>query len=347
MSGSGHDADLVVAGGGPVGLAAAIAARAGGLSVVVVEPRQGAVDKACGEGLMPSAVRQLAALGVDPVGRDFVGIRYVHDGRWVDAAFRKGPGRGVRRTTLHDAFTARARQVGVQWQNATVTTVEQDAGGVVAAGLRGRWLVGADGLHSAVRRAAGLELPPGTGAGPVRFGLRRHFRISPWADHVEVHWASSCEAYVTPVAEDLVGVAVLGGRGAGFEDALAHLPGLQARLRRAEPATAVRGAGPLRQRPSDVRRGRVLLVGDAAGYVDALTGEGIAVGVATARAAVAALGAGRPQDYPAAWRRVSRRYRLVTEGLLAVSGDHRARAALVPAATRWPGVFRRVVELAS
>ena len=69
--------DLVVAGGGPIGLAAALHAHRAGLSVVVREPRTGPIDKACGEGLMPGAVAELAALGVHPRGRELSGIRYL------------------------------------------------------------------------------------------------------------------------------------------------------------------------------------------------------------------------------------------------------------------------------
>ena len=98
------DVDLLVAGGGPVGLAVAIGARAAGLSVAVVEPRAVPVDKACGEGLMPAAVAALGRLGVPVTGRPFVGIRYLSPGRAVAANFRAGPGLGVRRTTLHAAL---------------------------------------------------------------------------------------------------------------------------------------------------------------------------------------------------------------------------------------------------
>ena len=105
--------DVVVVGGGPVGLATAMYAVSSGLSVVVLEPRQGAVDKACGEGLMPGAVRALAALGVNPVGWDLVGIRYVWGGRQAEAAFSQGRGRGVRRTELHTALRSVAAAAGV------------------------------------------------------------------------------------------------------------------------------------------------------------------------------------------------------------------------------------------
>ena len=68
--------DLVVVGGGPVGLAAGLYAARAGLSVEVREKRAGVVDKACGEGLMPGAVATLRDLGVEPSGHPIEGIRY-------------------------------------------------------------------------------------------------------------------------------------------------------------------------------------------------------------------------------------------------------------------------------
>jgi flavin-dependent dehydrogenase len=339
------DVDVLVAGGGPVGLAAAIGARAAGLTVAVVEPRATPVDKACGEGLMPAAVEALQRLGVVVPGRPFVGIRYLAPGRSVAARFRAGPGSGVRRTELHGQLAARAAAVGVQAVSGSVRDVGQDAGSVSAAGLRARWLIAADGLHSPVRRSLGLDEPSVGGAGPARYGLRRHFAVAPWSHHVEVHWGQDTEAYVTPVAEDLVGVAFLTARrGPSYDELLDGFPALAARLRGAEPVTGVRGAGPLRQSARTPRVGRVLLVGDAAGYVDALTGEGVAVGLGTAVAAVNAIAAARPQDYPAAWRQVTRRYRWSASALLAVARHPVLRRHLVPVAAALPGAFGQAVN---
>ena len=94
-------ADLVVVGGGPVGLACAIEARLAGMDVVVVEPRDGPIDKACGEGLMPGALAALHRIGVDPPGRPLAGIAYVRGDARVEHRFAERPGRGVRRTVLH------------------------------------------------------------------------------------------------------------------------------------------------------------------------------------------------------------------------------------------------------
>ena len=93
--------DLLVAGGGPAGLATAILGARAGLDVVVVERRRGPVDKACGEGLMPHAVALLQSLGVEAPGKPFHGITYLDSRRRVTGRFRGGAGRGVRRTALH------------------------------------------------------------------------------------------------------------------------------------------------------------------------------------------------------------------------------------------------------
>jgi 2-polyprenyl-6-methoxyphenol hydroxylase-like FAD-dependent oxidoreductase len=201
------DADVLVVGGGPIGLAAAIEASLAGRRPVVVEPRDGPVDKACGEGLMPGAVAALDRLGVHPDGHPLAGIRYQDARRRVTHRFRERRGLGVRRTTLHAALAARADELGVERLTAKVTELRQDDGSVTAAGVRARWLFGCDGLHSTVRRLAGLEAPA---RGPRRYGVRRHFRLAPWTDVVEVHWGPTAEAYVTPVAADLGGIALLG-----------------------------------------------------------------------------------------------------------------------------------------
>ncbi|MFJ4923731.1 NAD(P)/FAD-dependent oxidoreductase [Streptomyces sp. NPDC088725] len=333
--------DLIVVGGGPAGLATAVHATLSGMETVVIEPRVTPVDKACGEGVMPSGVRALRALGLGlPPGHPLRGIRYVGERHRAEALFGNGQGLGVRRTELHAALTHRAREAGVRIVTGRAGAVEQSADSVTAGGFRARWLVAADGLHSPVRRALGLDLPDRR---PRRYGLRRHYRVEPWTDFVEVHWSPAGEAYVTPVAGDLVGVAVLSTVRRGFDEHLAGFPSLLARLT-GPPATAVRGAGPLRQRARRRTAGRVLLVGDAAGYVDALTGEGVALALASAETAVRCLRAGRPQDYERGWRDLSRRHRLLTEGLLRFSGHAAGARLIVPAAARMPAVFTAAVR---
>ena len=316
MRRSGIDADVLVAGGGPSGLAAAIAATQRGLSALVIEPRRGVIDKACGEGLMPAAVDALERLGVAlPTGRPFVGIRYVDATRTdlcADGDFPGRAGRGVRRTALHAALLERAQAAGVRIVHERVRAVRQTGHAVQANGLRGRWLVAADGLHSPIRRTLGLCLPARL---PPRYGARRHFRARPWSNRVEVHWSRGAEAYVTPVGPETVGLALLFEHGGRFGPLLErHFPNLHDRL--GPPLSDVRGAGPFEQRVRRRVAGRVLLVGDAAGYLDALTGEGVALGVNTARAAIACIAAGRPQAYESRWRDLTGAYLALTHALL-------------------------------
>jgi flavin-dependent dehydrogenase len=333
--------DVLVAGAGPVGLVTAIHATLSGLEVVVVEPREGPIDKACGEGLMPDAIARLARIGVDPPGLDFRGIRYVCGEKAAEARFSGSPGRGVRRTELHDALIERARALGVRFLHGRVDAIVQNDAWIEAAGIRSRYLIGADGLHSQVRRTLGLASVSGR---RQRFGVRQHFAVRPWTDLVEVHWLSDAELYITPVAEGLVGVAVLGTAPLHLNDAIGRIPDLAGRLEGAGTASAPRGAGPLRQRVKARSAGRALLVGDAAGYVDALTGEGLRVGFAEAEAAVRAIVAGRSGGYDAEWRRITRSYRWLTSALLWTTSHRELRSLVVPTARALPVAFRRVVD---
>ncbi len=334
-------ADVIVVGGGPVGLATAIEARLAGLTATVVEPREGAVDKACGEGLMPGAVPELARLGVVPAGRPLRGVAYSGAGRRAEYRFASGHGLGVRRTALSEALAERAEELGVDRVTARVDDVQQDDAGVMAGGIRGRYLVAADGLHSTVRSLIGLDVP--VRRARRRFGVRQHFAVEPWSDLIEVHWAPGCEAYVTPVADDVVGVAVLGRARVDFDAAVAGMPGLAERLRGGKPASSLRGAGAFPQRASKRVAGRVLLAGDASGYVDAITGEGIRVGLAQAAAAIECIVADHPERYEREWARRTRDFRMLTSGLVAAATSP-LRGAIVPTAVAFPRVFGAVVE---
>lgn len=286
----GHRAaeQVLIVGGGPAGLATAIALRLAGVEAQVFDRRQPPIDKACGEGLMPDGVERLLDLGVqiDPSqSARFYGIRY-RDAEFVaEARFRENYGLGIRRPRLHAAMIRRAEELGVtlnwgvQVLGLTATGIETDRGNI-----EGDWRIGADGLLSRVRGWAGLEGTPrrrqARASRPARgrFGVRCHFAVSPWTDCVEVHWAEGCEAYVTPVGPDEVGVAFLWSEpGVGFEALLERFPSLGRKLRGAIRTSEVMGCGPLDQRPKGIQIGKVALVGDAAGYRDAITGEGLAL----------------------------------------------------------------------
>lgn len=339
--------DLLVVGGGPAGLATAIHGALAGFDVVVAEPRPAPIDKACGEGLMPGAVRALDALGVQVPGWPLRGIRYLDSAgeRHAEAAFRAGHGLGARRTLLHATLAARAAQLGIPTVPRRVRRVSQYDEYVVADGMAARYLVAADGLHSPTRRALGLSVrPTGRLQPPQRYGLRRHYAVEPWSDMVEVHWSAGCEAYVTPLGPQQVGIAVLTSEQLPYDAQLARFPLLVSRLGTAG-RTPVRGAGPLRQQARSRVAGRVLFVGDAAGYVDALTGEGLALALTAAAELVHCLREGRPQAYERAWRRLSRNYRLLTTSLLWARNQPRLAPLITPTAAHFPRLFQHAVNL--
>jgi flavin-dependent dehydrogenase len=334
--------DVAVVGGGPVGLAAAIEARLAGLTVVLVEQREGVIDKACGEGLMPGAVPLLARLGVLPDGHPLRGVTYRQGSRSVTHRFESGEGLGVRRTTLQAALTERAAELGVVRMTTKVEKIRVGESAVsVDTSFDARYLLACDGLHSTVARLVGLARPAPTRG--RRYGVRQHYFVAPWSDNIEIYYGPDSEIYVTPVSDSVVGLSMLARQLTDFDDALAAIPALAVRVAGAESASSRRGAGPFRQRTRARTAGRVLLVGDASGYVDAITGEGLRLGFAQAAEAVRCIAADRPHDYERAWKRTTRDFRVLTSGLV-FAATTPLRGGIVPVAAMLPGVFGGIVE---
>lgn len=289
--------DVAIVGGGPAGLAAGIEARQQGLSAVLLERQAFPVDKACGEGLLPAGLAALDRLKVLPHldrsdSSPFEAIRYVQeDGRFVDGPLPPPGGLGVRRLALARAMVARARECGVDLRDRTglrAHVIEEDGVRLAtdAGDVEASLLVAADGLHSPLRRAQGLERTP---RGPLRYGLRRHVAMAPWGPRVEVHFSRAAEAYVTPAGAHRVGIAFLWRDGAltqraSFEALLDGFWALKERVRGAPYDSEARGAGPLRQAAVRRTKRRFALLGDAGGYVDAITGEGLTLALRAARA---------------------------------------------------------------
>lgn len=381
--------ELAIVGAGPAGLSTAIDAAARGMRVAVFERRDAPLDKACGEGLLPPAVRELARLGVGlpSWGRHVVtGIRYIDGDRVADGRFRTGPALGVRRLALAEALRARAAEVGVaMYFGARVLGWEETSGGLKLgirsrpsgtagskpeAAIHARVLIGADGLHSTVARQAGLVRDHGAGS---RFGIRRHYAIAPWGDQVEVHWADGIEAYVTPVGPELVGVALLWkpGRSAdrahaagseaqetqraslasnqAFDRLLQAFPLLEACLAGAPHASEVRGAGPFPKRPVRAYRGSVALVGDAAGYIDPLTGEGVSLALSCAKQLVDALvtRGDSLRAYGRAHRALFRHYALVTRAVLMLTRRPALRRRIISTLADRPDLFDALLAVAA
>ncbi len=193
---------------------------------------------------------------------------------------------------------------------------------------------------------------------PNRYGVRQHFAVPPWSDYVEVHWSPHAEAYVTPVDENTVGVALLFGEkfrqqmsqhgnaseleaGNFHKRALNHFPFLRERC--LEPASRTQGAGPFKTLVSQHVVGRVLLIGDAAGYLDPMTGEGIRLGFVTAQAAVNTIMAEQPATYEKQWRRITRRYIWATTALLLLRQSERLRQLIIPTLQTSPWLFDKML----
>jgi flavin-dependent dehydrogenase len=312
--------DVVIAGGGPAGLAVALALSsherfAAAPRVLVLEARRYPIDKACGEGVMPAGHAWLARQGLAPALRDagavFPGIAFVApSGARAEGHFAFGSGLAVPRRVLSAALHRRVlehRNVQVR-QDTRVMGIEvngESATVVLEGGARIRTslIVGADGRASRIRRWAGLERVTGaqrelsTAPQTLRWGLRRHFHCRPWTPLVEVHLGGGCEAYVTPCGPTTLGVAILWDRAHAPPTAgpLAHatllrrFTTLNARLRDAVTIDEPAAAGPFATPATRVAGHNVALTGDAAGYVDALTGEGLSLSFTAADALAAAV----------------------------------------------------------
>ncbi len=356
--------DVVIVGGGPAGLAAAALAAARGLDVLLLERRSLPADKACGEGLLPRTVRALDAIGalalVAPAeAHPIRSLRWIQeDGACAEALLPAPGGLGVRRPTLSAALARRAQAQGAELRQrcaalshrreAGLVAVETDGGEVLA-----RLLVAADGLASPVRRREGLERPT---AGPRRFGLRRHYASRPWSDAVEVHFARGVEAYLTPAGPEMVGLAFLFEEraAAGFDGLLARFPSLAERLSGARPCSSPLGAGPLRRSARGLVGDGLVLAGDAGGYLDAVTGEGLSLAFEGALELASilpeALARGAREEALLPFQRAMQaRYRrsaAVARLVLAMARRPYLRRRLIGHLARRPRLFERMVRLA-
>lgn len=342
--------DVFVIGGGPAGLAAAIAARQRGLRVIVADGAQPPIDKACGEGLMPDGLAAIEGLGIHlPLSDGFVfrGIRFLSSDLSADAPFPDGGcGLAMRRPTLHRIMIERASQLGadLRWRT-PVAGISSEGVRVGTETVHARWIVGADGSNSRVRRWARLD----ASARPrLRYAFRQHFRVAPWSDHMEVYWGDRCQGYATAVSGEQVCVALAShDPNLRLEEGLRALPRLSERLRGAgaEMVSAERGAitGNLRLRR--VWRRNVALIGDASGTVDAITGEGLGLAFSQAVALADAFVSGNLATYQAAHRRLALRPLCMARLMLTLDGRPWLQRRTLQVFQKQPHVFQRLLEL--
>jgi flavin-dependent dehydrogenase len=340
--------DVFVIGGGPAGLAAAIAARERGFRVVVTDGAKPPIDKACGEALMPDAITALERLGVAVPAAEACpirGVRFLSSALSAEADFPSGErGLSIRRTSLHRIMIERAAELGVDllWQS-VATGISGNDVQVGGRAVRTRWIVGADGVNSRVRRWANLDVQSRTG---LRYAFRRHYRVAPWTDRMEIYWGKNSQAYATPVSSEEVCVAVA-SRDAGLrlKEALPEFPELNARVRSAEISSVERGSVSANRKLKRVWRGNVALMGDASGTVDAITGEGLGLAFSQAVALADSLASGNLAGYQAAHRRLAVRPLLMARLMLTLDGRPRFQRRTLQAFREHPEVFRRLLAL--
>jgi flavin-dependent dehydrogenase len=367
-------------GGSVAGAATAAFLGRKGRRVLVLERDRFPRDKPCGEGLMPHGVEVLDQLGVlDRVlaagARPLTGVRYaLASGESVTADFPRVDGRpacalGIRRLALDQILLDRAHEtVGVcVVEGCDVRGLVRESGRVAGVTdgsrvFRAPVVVGADGLRSRVRRELGWERRR---RGPRRYAVVGHFRLSEekLAPLVDVTFAAGMEVYVTPLGGDEVLVAVLAGHGVmhGFAGDLAGsfhrtvfgVPRLAELLDRAKLLPGVRATGPFAVRAARVAGDGALLVGDAAGFLDPITGEGMASSLLQARAAArvidAALAADRQSPdlspFAAEHRLITQTGDRLTWIAFGLTASPRLRRRAMAGLRSRPGLFQKLLAV--
>lgn len=356
-----NQADVLVVGAGPAGLSCAIAAANQGLQVEIVDAMQPGIDKACGEGLMPDSLAALEALGFD-LNQDLNqietaplrGIRFLSDeasspyNPSTEASFPESPGRGIRRTILHQLLLDRAASLGVRfhWENSVQSITQAPDSTLVHTNrqtLRARYLIGADGHQSRVAKWAALEK---SSTHSRRIGLRQHYAITPWTNFVEVYWSRHGQAYVTPISSTEVCVAFISN--AKFPNsaaALSHFPSLANHLASAQTSGTPRGSVTFGRSVQRVTTGNIALIGDASGSVDAVTGEGMALCFRQAAALASALKSNDLAAYQHAHRGIQRIPSLMSRSLLLMDRNPRLRTRTLNTFQRNPKLFSSLLQM--
>ena len=339
--------DVFVIGGGPAGLAAALAARRAGFDVMVADSFEPPIDKPCGEGLMPDGVTALRELGVvlpAEGAHPFTGIRFCSGDATVAARFPKGVGYGVRRTALHELMAAAAERAGVALNWRTVVAGVTNAGVTVGKNLvRARWIVGADGGASRLRKWAGLDEHR---KHERRFAFRRHYRIAPWTEFMELHWGPDCQLYITPVGSEEVCVALISrDPKLRLDAAMPHFPEVLERLRDAEHTSSEQGALSVTRKLARVCTERIALIGDASGGVDAITGEGLCLAFKQAALLAESFKAGDLSIYERGHRAMARRPAFMAGALLLLEHRQALRRRVMAAFMDDPRIFARLLKM--
>lgn len=338
--------DAVVVGGSVAGSTAARELARRGLSVALVEKARFPRPKACGEGLLPHGVAALRELGIEPSGVRVRGIRFVSpSGVTAETDFPGGQGVVVRRERFDELlFRAAAETPGVEAFEGTAYDPER---------WKARWIVGADGLRSQFhRRPEFPSSPPAV----RRVGFSTHVRgLEVDRERVEVILHERGEIYLAPSDGDEALVACLyregdlppgSSNGDRVLTQLLSLDVLRGRTHGIAFATPVLAVAPLGLRVGTVAADNILLVGDAAGAPDPITGEGMSLAVLSARAAAEAIVAGDPDRYAKDRRRLAAGSDWLGRWMLRASRYPAIADRVVKSLLDHPGLFTKLLEIA-
>ena len=349
------------------GVSTAIHLRRLGHAVTLLERATFPRRKACGEGLFPVGVAALRELGdfesLIEAGAPLRGVRFNAGESRATASLGEEPGLGIRRERLDAALVQAAIDAGVHLRTGTmVTGLHLRAGRVEAVDtaegpVAGRAFVAADGLASSLRRMAGLD-----GAMGTRYGVTAHVLLQREPEPlVDIFFERGYELYLTRVGQYSANVALLlrkpgmhpfaGRVREAFIEQLQRHPAFAAGFT-LEDAPMV--AGPFRRRCHRAWRANLLLVGDAAGFYDGISGEGMSAALAAGPMAAHALhhylatGSYDPlRAYDAERRALVRNSDLLAKVSLALSRNQAVARYAVGNLARRPGTFARLVAISS
>lgn len=303
--------DVVVVGGGPAGAAAATFLRQRGRDVLLLDEARFPRDKVCGEGVSPEAWRLLAAMGaLARVERlqpwPLRGMRLTapdgtcFEGRYVGS---ERPGFATRRQALDHALLEAARDAGAEVREETrVSGLVVESGnvtGVIASGprgeetLRARLVVGADGRRSVVARQLGLLREHRS---LRKFAVRGYWEgMAGLGEIGEMHVGGGGYCGVAPLSSDSANVAFVldqqelrdaaGDLEGFYRRTLFRWPRVAGRLAAALLVEPPRAVGPLALIAPRLFAPGALLVGDAGGFFDPFTGEGVTLALRSAEIA--------------------------------------------------------------
>ena len=317
MIGANLDCDVLVVGAGPAGSATAAALASAGRDVVLLEARAHPRPKACAEYASPRIVEELQRLSLSEQAWQvnalaLAGMRVIRGDDAVDIRYRDAGGErnawGLERLAFDATLAAHAVECGANLvEHATFDQAIWTDGRVSGAfvqtpeGTRAitcRWLIGADGARSRVAGRLGVERSV---VAPRRLGMVAHYEGHPeLVEHGEMHVGPGWYVGLAPLAGGRLNVGMalpLDGRARRsaqerFQAAIDGIPAVAARLRGRKRLTPIRGASPIGHRVARAAGPGWMLVGDAAGFIDPFTGEGIYRALRSARAAAESLAGG-------------------------------------------------------